>query len=109
MRKMLDQAIEMSHQPFQMSGIKLGFKDMMRCQMDLLDCQRPIPKSLGPIEDAILELQEENQLRKLEISSLQQYTVQHFISTQEVIDNNMATSQAMISANKVLVRKAAKN
>ena len=106
---MLDQAVEMSHQPFQMSGIKLGFNDMLRCQMDLLDCQRPIPKSLGPIEDAILELQEENQLRKLEISSLQQYTVQHFISTQEVIDNNMATSQAMISANKVLVRKAAKN
>ena len=66
---MLDQAIEMSHQPFQMSGIKLGFNDMLRCQMDLLDCQRPIPKSLGPIEDAILELQEENQLRKLEIQA----------------------------------------
>ena len=69
MRKMLDQAVEMSHEPFEMSNIKEGFNDLLNCQINLLECQAKNHRMQGPIEDAILELQEENELRKLEISA----------------------------------------
>ncbi len=69
MAKLLDQASELSHRPFQMNNIKEGFKDLLTCQVDLLDCQVKNQRMQGPIEDAILELQEEVGLHRVEISA----------------------------------------
>ena len=67
MRKMLDQVCEMSQQPFEMNSIKEGFKDLLSCQVALLESQARNQRTHGPIEDAIEALEQENELRKLEI------------------------------------------
>ena len=69
MGKMLDQASKMSHQPLQLSNIKEGFKELLECQVNLLECQAKNHRMQGPLEDAILELQVEVGLHSVEISA----------------------------------------
>ena len=64
---MLDQVSEMSQQPFEMNSIKEGFEDLLSCQVALLESQARNQRTHGPIEDAIEALEQENELRKLEI------------------------------------------